>query len=290
MKNILSFLLISFTCIQLALAQEKESSTPLIDKASEWWEKANPFKKDEKSQQQDGKKAATPSIATPKSPAKETPSLVEERNETRTAPKNRFHVNLGIGNVTLQGNSGSVVEKNYDAKSSAHLGLNYEIITSEQSSFETGLSFLLLSSQLKYSSSTHMNLNYLAIPLVYKRVLSKVAEESNFYGKVGVLPLILLGASVDTCSSTLCGADSDLDAWLTKSRSISDSFQKYSALGTVGLGFNFLIFKEFIIDSFWFNADLSYNYGLTSINRGSELGSDVRISGAALSLGLAISF
>lgn len=236
--------------------------------------------------------AEQPAEAKPK--LKTKPVVIDDSETEQASPfnphKNKTHFSIALGSVGLKGNSGSVLEKNYELGPSLELGVHFEQPLSAVGSFETGISLLLLGSKMKNRTGTNMNLTYLMIPLLYKHQLSNVGQYSNFYFKGGVLPMMLLSASVDTCDSVFCGEDSDLDQWLTKSRSVSDSFQKYSWLGTIGVGFNFLIFKEFIIDSLWLNTEVSYLQGLSNINRGEELGKDVKVTGVQLNLGLAFSF
>ncbi len=293
MKNIFCLILVLLCSSSFVFADESkpEKTAPLIDQLGGWLKKNNPL----------DKKAVTPEkkVKPPEAQVSETPSakpvaetpatkVVEPENFSMNQP--RWHLSAGLGNLALEGNSGSVIEDNYSPSAGAQLGVTYENPVSEVGSFETGLEFLLLSSSLKGSTSTDMNLTYLAIPLMYKHIVSPIRTKSSFYLKGGLTPLLLLSASVDTCASAACGFDSDLNAFLTKSRSISDSFQKYSLLGTAGIGFNLHVFSDFVVETMWFNTDVSYVQGLTSINRGKELGKEVKISGVQVTLGIAATF
>jgi hypothetical protein len=273
---------------------------PLFDRAVEFLGQSKPEATTEVKKVPSPKSESVEAPAAPKEavkppePAKAAitpePKKADLAPQNFEADQNRFHFSLGFGNLALKGNSRSVLEENYSPASSAALGLNYEILFSKNSSFQTGLNFLVLGSDLKLSSSTELNLSYLAIPLIYKRAVAQIRDYSNFYLMAGAVPLVLLNASVDTCSSLACGNDAELDAWLTERRSETDSLQRYSLLGNVGAGFNFLLFKEFIINSLWLTMDLSYSQSLTSINKGNKLGSSIKIEGAQGTLGLAIAF
>lgn len=204
--------------------------------------------------------------------------------------KMRTQIFLGVGNLALKGNSGSVLAEDYSSGPGVQFGLGLEFPLSARGSFETGVSILGLGSELKAASESKMSLSYLVVPLVYKYEISKVNVHSGFFLRGGLLPMMLLHASVDTCSSYACGLDHELDEWLAKSRSISSSFQRYNLAGTAGGGFNFLLFRDFIIDSLWLNLDLTYVQSLTKINRGNELGRDVKMDGFLINTGLAVSF
>lgn len=300
MKNIFRLMLVLLCTGSFVFAEdaktEKPRTAPLIDQLGGWIKKNNPL---EKKAQTPEAKTKSPEVQTsdaPKvapvaeAPAQQTPAAQVAEPQNFSLNQQRWHLSIGLGNLAIEGDSGSVIEHNYSPSAGAQLGVTYENPVSEVGSFETGLSFLLLSSNLKGSTNTDMNLTYLAIPLYYKHIVSQVRTKSSYYLKGGLAPLVLLDASVDTCASAACGLDSDLDAWLKKSRSVSDSFQKYSLLGTVGMGFNLHIFSDFVIETMWFNAEVSYVQGLTSINKGDELGKEVKISGVQVTLGLAATF
>lgn len=296
MKNLLAFIIIFICFVSSAFAQtetqNQSKSAPLIDQLSGWIKKNNPLDKNNNNNSE--KKVKSPDPETISEPTEDSKTektiLTSKEPEDFSLNQNRLHFSIGLGNLGLEANSGSVLDKNYSQSAGVLLGLTYENPISENGSFETGLAFLFLSSKLKNTSNTDMNLSYLAVPIIYKHIVSQVHKQSSFYFKGGLIPLILLDASVDTCDSIACGADSDLDAWLTKSRSISDSFQKYSVLGAVGIGFNFHVFNDLIFKTVWINTDLSYIQGLSSINRGKELGNEVKIQGAQMTLGLAATF
>jgi len=289
-------LLLASCLCQVVGAEEKTPQKSPYLQALDWVQKVNPFQKSnptiknaprEDSEAEPAQEKEVQTDVEP--PAPEAQSETQPKLEFNPH-KSKTHVSIGLGTLALQGNSGSVLEKNYEASSSVQLNLAFEKTVSDLGSFEMGLTFLSVSSELKNAVNTDMRLAYLAIPLFYKHSVAPVGQYSNFYFKGGLIPLMLLDASVDSCTNVLCGADSDLDAWLTKSQSISSSFQKYSLLGVAGAGINFLVFKEFLLDSFWLNTDLSYMQGLSNVNRGTELGQDVKISGVQLQVGLAFSF
>ncbi len=300
MKNTFCLMLVLLCTSSAVFAEdakpEKTRSAPLIDQLGGWIKKNNPLDKKVKTPEAKTKSPEVQTSDAPKvapvaeAPPQQTPAAQVAEPENFGLNQPRWHVSIGLGNLALEGNSGSVIEDNYSPSAGAQLGVTYENPVSEVGSFETGLEFLLLSSNLKGSTNTDMNLTYLAIPLYYKHIVSQVRTKSSYYLKGGIAPLVLLDASVDTCASAACGLDSDLDAWLTKSRSVSDSFQKYSLLGTVGMGLNLHIFSDFVVETMWLNADVSYVQGLTSINRGDQLGKEVKISGVQVTLGLAATF
>lgn len=288
-KILFSFILVLGLTDQSGAEEAPVNKKPLFDRAVEFLGQSNSPNTTEVKKESSPKTVPAEAPTAIKEPAKPPqPAKVDLAPPTFEADHNRFHFLLGFGNLALKGSSQSVLEKNYNPGSSAALGLNYEILFSKESSLQTGLNFLILGSDLKLSTSTELNLSYLAIPLIYKRAVAQIKDYSNFYLMAGAVPLILLNASVDTCSNPACGNDAELDAWLTQSRSETDSFQRYSLLGTVGAGFNFLLFKQFIIDSLWLTMDISYSQSLTSINKGNKLGSSVKIEGAQGTLGLAI--
>lgn len=236
-------------------------------------------------------------LSTGQEPESSTPTEVAPTPEAETEIKTpfnphgeKFHLKGGIGDVTLKGNSESVLERNYKSTGNVELGFSFETPTSQTDSIDAGLSLMLFGAKLNSSSSTTLNLSYWAFPVFYKMSVAKVKDYSSIYIKFGGVPLVLNNASVNTCDSSLCGNDSDLDTWLTKRESATSSFQSYSILGAVGAGFNFLLFKEFIVDSVWFTVDASYFTSLANINKGSDLAKELKLSGAQVSVGLAITF
>lgn len=227
--------------------------------------------------------------------ADEAPVATETSEESIEVEKERgirWVPSISVGSLKLQSeNVDSTTDKDLDPQLSAEVQLLWESpLANPQMSIVWGFGFLGLGSKLKADPASELRLSYLNIPLGLRFNLQNTSNNMQFFVRTMLIPSLLANGSVDACRSVFCGVDNDVDDYFRESRSVRSDFNEYQTFASIGLGFEAILFRSFIIDSFGIIGDVSYATSLGKVNRSNSFGKDLRISGLAARLGLAIDF
>ncbi len=249
----------------------------LFDKAEKLWKEENPFK--EKKQEAKGEGKETESVPSPAADPKED-SL--SRGDFRLIPK------IGLGTLGVRTASG------HSPSGGAFIGiLGDKRFTPSPWAFESGIGLIAISGKNSFET---LSLSYWMFPFNAHYYFAPISKNSKLYLKSGLALLLLSSANscIGSCSGGGGGGSHHGDkvstSALSTDRSVNGAFKSSDLLFSLGVGADFLIFKSFLLDSFWITLETDYSRSLMNTANSNEYGGSSYNEGFMFTLGLALDF